>query len=152
MIDIVAYKTRQDGVVIMRASARAYRDNITGEVYEDIPEGKVLGVDVDIYFSLHLIDDSTGAVYGALVYFVENSTAFTLQIDPPPTLTAWRPNVNKISPYYPDGYPLGAVHKHCGKVYRNTVANNIYAPHIYGWEEIWPWDTDVPEEFLEVNC
>lgn len=35
-----------------------------------------------------------------------------------------------------DAYPLGAIVMHAGKKYQSTIANNVWAPGVYGWEVI----------------
>lgn len=51
-----------------------------------------------------------------------------------------------------DAYPLGAKVTHNGKTWKNTIANNVWEPGVYGWKEVEdsgqtePTDPDKPTE------
>ena len=59
------------------------------------------------------------------------ASLWTLAADPSEAWPAW---------IYPTGahnaYALGAQVTHNGKRWRSTVANNVWEPGAYGWEEV----------------
>lgn len=90
---------------------------------------------------------------GGLWQALQNSTA--QDIYPPDQFVAgWKrignPNPKGIFPWSQplgatDAYPLGAKVTHKGKTWESTIANNVWEPGVYGWEEVSDETTD-PEE------
>lgn len=90
---------------------------------------------------------------GQLYRALQNSTA--QEIYPPDTYTSgWKsigePNKEGIYPWFQplgaaDAYALGAKVTYNGKIYESKIANNVWAPDVYGWKEVTSI-TEEPEE------
>lgn len=90
---------------------------------------------------------------GGLWQALQNSTARNIYT-PDQFVAGWKrignPNPEGIFPWSQplgatDAYPLGAKVTHNGKTWKNTIANNVWEPGVYGWEEVSDETTD-PEE------